>query len=169
MLLEKVTYAIDFGTNKEGQHWKVINDRVMGGLSLSSIVLHDESLVFKGMLSLENNGGFSLVRSPVKLIDLSHFSFVRLRFRSFGRSFAIRMAISERYDHPNFKHYFSSTTNAWEEVVLKLTDFEEFRLGEKTGKTMTYEDLKKIITIGIIINDNKQGPFKIEIDRIAFY
>ena len=47
--------------------WQVINDDVMGGLSLGSTTLLDTSFMFSGDISIENNGGFSSVYRPYQL------------------------------------------------------------------------------------------------------
>ena len=41
-------------------NWNIVNDGVMGGISTSSLSINSNSiLIFKGYLSLENNGGFA--------------------------------------------------------------------------------------------------------------
>ena len=43
--------------------WSIVNDNVMGGLSESNIsISENETLIFKGRVSLDNNGGFASVR-----------------------------------------------------------------------------------------------------------
>ena len=43
------------------KNWNIVNDDVMGGISTSTMSLNKEkNLLFKGNLSLENNGGFAL-------------------------------------------------------------------------------------------------------------
>ena len=49
--------------NENTLPWRSINDGVMGGLSSGGMRLEDGIAVFSGTLSLENNGGFSSVRS----------------------------------------------------------------------------------------------------------
>lgn len=49
--------------NTDIDQWYVVNDNVMGGVSNSSMVFtENETLVFKGRVSLDNNGGFASVR-----------------------------------------------------------------------------------------------------------
>ena len=45
--------------------WSVVNDTVMGGVSTGRLAWDDGALVFTGELSLDNNGGFASVRSPL--------------------------------------------------------------------------------------------------------
>ena len=58
---------IDFAAGPEGR-WMVVNDGVMGGVSRSTIRRGDDvgTAVFEGTLSLENNGGFASVRTPIE-------------------------------------------------------------------------------------------------------
>ncbi|MDH3323720.1 MAG: CIA30 family protein, partial [Flavobacteriaceae bacterium] len=58
-------YKIDFGKTTGGQNWMIVNDDVMGGLSNSTAELTDSTLIFKGTLSLKNNGGFASIRSKM--------------------------------------------------------------------------------------------------------
>ena len=45
--------------------WYVQNDTVMGGVSSSSVRIEQGEMVFSGNVSLDNNGGFASVRSPI--------------------------------------------------------------------------------------------------------
>jgi hypothetical protein len=61
-LAEKTTtnMLIDFTDKKAGHQMNVVNDGVMGGLSQGAIEMtQNDSLLFKGNISLQNNGGFS--------------------------------------------------------------------------------------------------------------
>ena len=162
------TYKIDFGQKKGGQDWMIVNDGVMGGLSKSKATLTENSLIFKGSLSLRNNGGFASIRSASGEFDLSNFTTVKLRFRSSGRDFSLRLADSELFFRPNYKHNFSSSTGEWEIATLKISDFKEYTMGKISNMTIDNDKLKNIIHLGIILGDKKEGPFEIEIDYIDF-
>lgn len=161
-------YKIDFGRIDGGHDWTVVNDGVMGGLSKSTATITQNSLLFKGRVSLENNGGFASIRSEKGKFDLSNFTVVRIKFRSIGRDFSLRLASSELYYKPNYKHNFSSETGEWEIAELKLSDFKEFTMGQSSGSAVSKEKLENIIRIGIILSDKKEGPFELEIDYIEF-
>lgn len=47
------------------QRWYVINDSVMGGVSNSQVTQTQESLLFTGNVSLDNNGGFASIRTEL--------------------------------------------------------------------------------------------------------
>ena len=57
LMITNKPYKVDFGKNKDGKEWRVVNDGVMGGLSRGSLALTDNSILFKGEVSLDNNGG----------------------------------------------------------------------------------------------------------------
>lgn len=164
----KTKYKIDFGKGADNQDWMIVNDGVMGGLSESSAIYTNTSVLFKGAISLKNNGGFAMIRSPKGNFNLSDFKTVRIKFRSKGRDFSLRLATSELYYKPNYKHKFRSTSKDWEIIELKLSDFQEYTLGQLTASKISEEKIKNILRIGIILNDKIEGPFEIEVDYIEF-
>ena len=167
-LFNKSNFTIDFGQDTGGLDWTIVNDDVMGGLSSSSAELTENSLVFKGTLSLENNGGFASIRSDRGKFDLSNYSTVNIRYRSNGRDFALQLSNSKLFFRPNYKHIFGSATWEWEIATLKMSDFQEYTMGKVTGLSINMDKLENIIRMSIIISDKKEGPFKIEIDYIEF-
>lgn len=168
IMFNTTNYKIDFGQNTGGEDWEIVNDGVMGGLSKSSVTLTKNSLIFKGELSLKNNGGFASIRSANQNLDLSNFTSIKIKYRSSGRNFALRLATSNWYYKPNYKHHFGSSSGEWEVAILKLSDFKEYTMGEISNPIVTKDKLKNCIRIGIILSDKKEGPFEIEIDSIEF-
>jgi len=63
----------DFGEGKDFGRWAIINDGVMGGLSQSQAQVTGDALLFKGSVSLKNNGGFVSLRGPMGRYDLSAY------------------------------------------------------------------------------------------------
>ena len=65
---------IDFA-EPESARWTIVNDGVMGGRSSSDVELTgDNTALFSGFLSLENNGGFASVRGRFPMLDLSDYA-----------------------------------------------------------------------------------------------
>lgn len=159
---------IDFGEDAEGQDWNIVNDSVMGGLSHSEMAFTKNTLIFKGELSLRNNGGFASIRSSNQKFDLSKYTTVKIKFRSTGRDFAFRLASSDLYYKPNYKNSFSSSTGEWEIIELKISDFKEYTMGEISNLNVSKDKLESIVRIGIIISDKKEGQFDIEVNSIEF-
>jgi hypothetical protein len=169
MITQDIEIKYDFGFEKEGFNWNIINDDVMGGLSKSTVDLTENSAVFSGYTSLKNNGGFASIRSPRGQKDLSKYDKVRIRFRSnTNREYAIRLGLYELYYKPNFKYFFKSESKDWKTIEFKLSEFKEYTLGRLTDSSIEWALLNKVLRIGIIVADKKEGPFQIEIDYIEF-
>jgi len=57
----KFVTLFDFSGSAAEPGWTAVNDGVMGGVSRGGAKLVDGSLHFRGILSLDNNGGFSSI------------------------------------------------------------------------------------------------------------
>lgn len=161
-------YKVDFGTNKDGKDWLVINDGVMGGLSQGDAQLKENSILFKGTVSLDNNGGFSSLRSSFAARDLSNYTQLTLRYRSTGVSKAITLSISRRWYVPNYKKSLPDTNSEWKIITVNLKDFDKYYIGRKIRGELTKEILGKILRIGFITDEKKYGDFEFEVDYIGF-
>lgn len=168
LLTNNKSEKIDFGKKKEGKNWQVVNDGVMGGRSQSTISFEDNSLIFKGKVSLENNGGFASMRAPWGKYDFSRYETMTMRFRGTARKFAVTMQNEQVFYLPNYKYFFTPSPDKWQTLEMKLADFETHRMGEATGGTVSKDILSKIIRYGIILYDKKAGDFELEIDYIEF-
>ena len=160
---------IDFGSAQGSQGWRVINDGVMGGLSQGKAKLTENSILFQGNISLDNNGGFSSLKGPFQNTDLSSFENVEIKLKCKGQTFALTLETHERFFMPYFKQNLNTKSEDWEIIQLKMTDFKVYRLGQLMNKPLPMEDFKKIIRIGLINDGKKEGPFELEIDYIKFY
>lgn len=160
-------FEFDFGKDKSGEDWWVINDGVMGGLSRGKAQMKENSLFFSGTISLENNGGFTSFRAPYKRMNLSGYTSMEVRYKSNGRTCAISLDQSTRFWLPNHKLNLPLSDD-WNTISIPLTDLNEFRMGRKTGRTMSLEKAASIIRIGIITDSKDPGEFTFEIDYIKF-
>ncbi len=159
---------INFGQEKDGRNWRVILDGVMGGLSQGEAVLRENSIYFKGSVSLANNGGFASLKAPFDPIDLSKYSTLKIRLKSTGISFAFTLETERRFYMPNFKHSIQTESEDWETLTVPLADFKAYRLGRPMGKAVTKADLEKIIRIGIITNEKREEDFEVEVEWVRF-
>ena len=76
----------DFAGSSDIGKWRVVVDGVMGGRSTGQIERQQNSLVFTGETSLENNGGFSSIRAPVPAGSLAGYDSLRVRVKGDGRT-----------------------------------------------------------------------------------
>lgn len=159
---------IDFGTEKVTTGWMSVNDSVMGGRSQGGISFTEDALVFQGNLSLENNGGFSSIRTNWGNYDLSKYKKIIIRVQGDGRKYGFVLSTASRFYLPNHKFEFSGKKGEWTTIEMPLKDFHEEVMGRKTGDLIQEETLQRIIRMGIILADKQAGSFKLEIDYMEF-
>lgn len=169
-MLLPFTNIIDMNFGKEGNNrdWYVVNDGVMGGLSSGTLIETQSSIIFKGQVSLENNGGFASIRSPYANYNLSKYETIEIKYRSSGYDFAITLQNHKMYFKPNYKHDLPNTDGEWQTVSLKMSDFSAYTLGRKLNYNLDKKTQKEIIRMGFISNEKRAGDFEIEIASIGF-
>jgi NADH dehydrogenase [ubiquinone] 1 alpha subcomplex assembly factor 1 len=149
--------------------WFVINDGVMGGLSQSSMQPTAEGAgLFSGTLSLENNGGFASVRTPVAPGDLSAWDGLELRVRGDGRTYQLRLRTDDRFDGVAYRAEFPTLNGAWATVRLPFGDF----LPTFRGRILTDVpplDLNGIEQVGLMLADKQAGKFALEVEFVRTY
>ena len=160
---------IDFGLEKNGASWGVTNDTVMGGRSQGRARLTVDAVSYQGRISLENNGGFSSLKSPYQRMDLSGFDYLEMRVKSTGARFAFTLEMSSRFYLPYYKHAVETKSDDWEVITIKMSDFKLYRMSRSNGQKLTEEDAAKLIRIGFISDDKREIDFAMEVDYIKFY
>jgi len=162
------TYTIDFGKEGDGLDWEIVDDGVMGGLSQGEGTLYESSLEFQGYVSLENNGGFSSLRSPYKTMDLSPFTIVEIRYKSTDYNVGFTLNKHRVWYLPNYKTNLKPTNGKWAVATIKLTDIAQYQVGRPTGNYLDVESLAQMIRMGFITNEKRAGTFVFEVDYIEF-
>lgn len=153
-----------FSDQSDLNQWQVVNDGVMGGLSKGSISLNEEGKgVFQGYVSLENNGGFSLVQHTFGPRDVSGYSSLELRLKGDGKKYQIRVK-SDASQYYNYSCSIESTGD-WQIISIPFNKFiPQFRGRELNMPPYPGE---KIGEVAILIGNKKAEDFKIEIDKIV--
>lgn len=159
---------IDFGKNKDGQDWRIINDGVMGGLSKGYGNLKEDVMIFKGEVSLENNGGFASLRSPYQDFDLSKYEKAVVRLKAKGQIIAFTMSVDKRWYMPYFKQQIKVESEDWQVVELPFSDFKTYKIGQEINYDFSETDAEKVIRVGFITDSKREGAFEAEIDYIRF-
>lgn len=78
----------DFVDSSEAEHWFMVNDNVIGGVSKGEgSPTEDSCPLSSGSISLENNSGFASIRSQPTNFDLGGFDGIRIRVKGDGRTF----------------------------------------------------------------------------------
>jgi len=120
---------------------QIVDDGVMGGLSEGEGTLYENSLQFEGFVSLENNGGFSSLRSPYKAVDLSSFTMVEIRYKSTDYNVGFTLNKHRVWYLPNYKTNLKPTNGRWAIATIQLTDIAEYQVGRPTGKLVVQPEI----------------------------
>ncbi|MFK7958235.1 MAG: CIA30 family protein [Lysobacterales bacterium] len=143
--------------------WVVIDDGVMGGRSAGQVSIDEGVSTFSGTLSLENNGGFSSIRLPLKQ-SLDGYSGIRLVVRGDGRRYQLRLRNGNRFDGVAWRTEFA-TQSEWTRVDFPFDQFTPGFRGRNVPQAgpVVAEEVRQI---GILLGDKNPGPFHLEIRSI---
>ena len=158
---------IDFDGDPSVPRWVAVNDGVMGGRSSGVATIKDGMLEFSGTLSLENNGGFSSVRTVDYDVNLSSVSAVILRVRGDGRRYQLRLATDAEYRGIviSYAADFLPPAGEWTEVRLGFDSLKPVVRG--TSLKGPPFDPSQVRQIGVLIGDKQSGPFSLTVDWIG--
>jgi NADH dehydrogenase [ubiquinone] 1 alpha subcomplex assembly factor 1 len=158
---------IDFTDKKAGHQMNVVNDGVMGGLSQGAIEMtQNDSLLFKGNISLQNNGGFSSFRIAGKQWDLSPWKGIEILVKGDGRAYGLRATTDERFlrSSVSFTADFKTEEDQWVKLQIPFSAMKASWRGRKLDRNF---DPAQIKGLGIILADKQAGKFALEIKSIS--
>ena len=157
-------------TNKDSQKgWRSSNDTVMGGVSQGGPVSMDGFLRFKGILSLENNGGFSSTYHDCEL-DLSDYNGVEIKLKGDGRTYDLRFRTPARLREDWYVSYSGKMKTVKDEWITVKVPFDElnqsFRGRQLSGFPFQKDQIQQV---RILLGDKKPGPFQLDVEWIRAY
>ena len=157
------TLLFDFNAEADMRYWYVVNDTVMGGRSSCSFRLNEEGHgVFRGTVSLENNGGFSSVRHRFRPVNVENKSQLKLRLKGDGKRYQVRIKDSRRRYYSYITYIETSTE--WATYELNLSDFYPYFRGYELDRPNFNHD--SIEELSILIGNKKAESFELLIDKI---
>ena len=161
------TTIIDFNPSdeKEGhlKNWEVVGDNVMGGKSSGTFQINEQGNgVFQGEVSLENNGGFSLLRHQLQQIKVRSQKKILLKIKGDGKryQFRVKAKSSDRYSYVTS----FSTSGEWETKELSLSTMQAKYRGRQLD--IPNFDGDYLTEIGFLIGNKKAEKFKLEIGGV---
>ena len=159
----------DFGSD-DVSRWSTVHDTVMGGRSSGTVERTEAgTLVFRGKLSLENNGGFASFRSDRLDLDIAGSEGLEVRLKGDGRSY---IWSCDMRGVPVFGggywQEFATEAGAWTTVRLPWSAFEPYSFGNKM-RGQPAMDPARLSAMGVYLYDKQTGPFVLEIDSISAY
>lgn len=153
----------DFTEKCDISNWKIVDDGVMGGLSSSTFFVDKTGNgIFKGSVSLENNGGFCSVRYFFKPISLNKQKTFSIRLKGDGKKYQFRVK-SQVSDYYSYIYEFQ-TTSDWQTVEIPISEmYASFR-----GRTLNLPnyDGNNLEEVAFLIGNKKEEDFQLLIDKI---
>jgi monofunctional biosynthetic peptidoglycan transglycosylase len=147
--------------------WTVVVDGVMGGRSTGKVSRNElGGIRFSGTLSLENNGGFSQMRSDVTGDEFEGASGLEVTFRGDGRSYNFDGRCSDaRVMAGGFQRTFETEAGVWKTIQLPFDEFRLYSFGRRVrgAKAITPTMIE---SIGVTLSDKAEGPFSLDVASI---
>ncbi|MFN6193967.1 MAG: CIA30 family protein [Planctomycetota bacterium] len=150
--------------------WSTVLDGVMGGLSTGQVSQPQAGILrWTGELSLENNGGFSQVRTAVAEGACEGAEGFVLVVKGDGRTYTFDVRASNvRMMAGAFQQKFETKDGEWLQVRLPLDGFRLFSFGREVRSAPALV-AGKIESVGITLADKKAGAFALEMRSLATY
>ena len=166
---QQVSTLYGFENAGEIERWRIVNDGVMGGRSQSEITRSDSSTaIFKGTVSLANNGGFASTRTIPRSYELDGHGGVLFRVKGDGKKYQFRLRTDGRFDGISYRYEFATEADAWMTAAVPFKDFVPTFRG-RILEDVEPIDPKNIQQIGFLIANKKAETFQLEIDWIKAY
>ncbi|MDO9275995.1 MAG: CIA30 family protein [Lutibacter sp.] len=154
----------DFNKQSDISDWKMVNDAVMGGKSGSKFYLNEEGHgIFKGTVSLENNGGFSSLRHRFIRTNIEGYEKVTVHLKGDGKRYQFRTK-TNKVDQQAYISYFE-TTGEWQTVEIILSALEPTFRGRKLN--MPNFPVEEFEEVGFLIGNKVNENFELVIDKIT--
>ncbi|GAA4230514.1 CIA30 family protein [Postechiella marina] len=152
-----------FNKTSNIKNWKTINDGVMGGVSTGIFYLNEEGHgVYKGHISLQNNGGFSSLKYSFNTLNTEQHSKIILKVKGDGKTYQFRIK-HKSSDRHSYIAYFN-TSNKWQTICFNLSEMHPKFRGRKVN--IPNYNKTNIEEIAFLIGNKKNETFKLLIDSI---
>lgn len=164
-MLWMVWMAVSSAADLLGADWVCVNDTVMGGVSDSTVTSDDDVVVFRGNLSLEQNGGFTSARTRPEALELGGITGFRLTLLGDGRTYDFT---ARRSDVPiRGGSYRVAVETVADEVVtvdVALSDFQATAFGRPLSSAPPLALApERINSLGFLLADGQPGAFSLSV------
>ncbi len=145
----------------ESVTWRVVNDTVMGGRSSASVEERDTELIFRGVVSKENNGGFASIRS-VKTINLLGTSGFEVEI--VGTKAPVQLTL---WTGQGANLYYAQDVELNSGVqAVQFTDFIAKSYGRQVSAPTFSPTIFPQVSVGLLVGGGFEGPFELTIRRL---
>jgi NADH dehydrogenase [ubiquinone] 1 alpha subcomplex assembly factor 1 len=155
-------------TERGALTWRTVNDGVMGGRSRGGFEFDASGmLIFRGATSLENNGGFSSIRSRPQRLEFDGYDGIALRVRGDGRSYKLALRVARTSRMLSYWADFDTIPETWQELRIPFSAWIPTSFGRKLrGPRLR---VGNIDSVGFMLYDKKAGPFRLEVASLRPY
>ena len=156
----------DFADPSATVGWYAIDDRVMGGVSLSRLEPSQAGASFTGALSLERGGGFASVRSADRDLVLSDARVLILRVLGDGKRYKVSLRTDRAFDGVVYQASFATVAGVWQDLTVSLESFVATWRGRPVPGAPAL-DPSRIRSFGLMISERQSGPFRLDLAWIG--
>lgn len=153
----------NFDSKSDISNWRIVNDVVMGGRSNGNFKINNTGYgLFFGDVSLENNGGFSMVQYSFDTKKVSNYTKVCIKLKGDGKTYQFRI----KENDSEYYSYVTSfeTSKDWETIEIPFNSmYPAFRGRKLDAANYTGEQMDMI---AFLIGNKKAEAFNLEIDSI---
>ena len=161
------TVLLAFDDEVEITQWMKVNDVVMGGMSLSAFEQAGPGIArFRGVVSLENSGGFASVRTSPRRWNSAGASTFVLRVKGDGRAYKFTVRTDDGFDGIQYQSRFTPPAGEWHEARLAVALFAATFRGRIVPGSAPLNPAR-VRALGLMISDRQAGPFELLVDWIA--
>jgi monofunctional biosynthetic peptidoglycan transglycosylase len=152
-------------TELEAAEWVPVNDTVMGGRSQSTLQIDAAGqLVWSGVLSLENNGGFVSIRSPGGWSDWTGYDGVEVVVEAAGRDIQVSLQRADGVVRAGgYRATLPGTSEGETSVFIPFSAFVLTKFGRRISGPPLRSGLNQVGQRGLLIADKKEGSFEVKV------
>ncbi|WP_246255374.1 CIA30 family protein [Cyclobacterium plantarum] len=163
VLLMGKLLLFDFSASEDWSGWEIQNDRVMGGVSSSSLQKTEQGhALFAGSVSLENNGGFASLQYHFPSKNMEGYQTAILTLKGDGKRYQFRIK-ENLSDRASYIYTFTTSGN-WQTLEIPLREMRPVFRGKKLGLPNFSAD--SIQELRFLIGNKKEEDFRLEIKKI---
>lgn len=157
----------DFSAPASVECFRAIDDRVMGGRSLSRL-RHDPAghAAFEGEVSLEAGGGFASVRSAPADLGWPGAGACVVEVRGDGKAYKLGLFTDDGFDSLAHQAEFVAAAGVWQGLRLPLQAFRPSFRGRGVGGRPPL-DPARVRQVGWMIAGRQAGAFRLEIRSLV--
>lgn len=165
MMQSEIIYKFTDASNLS--QWQIVNDAVMGGRSQGNLEIQSDGHArFFGDVSLENNGGFTLVQHRCNMNVKNEAKGIIIRCLGDGKAYQLRVRANSKSQYA-YAATFTTDGGKWQEIRIPFSDLEAIFRGQVLN--MPPFSAKSIQEIGLLIGNKQTEDFEILIDSFSIY